>query len=370
MAIWWRLGPSETIGITFLAISFYFMSLSLVKTKNVFLDILFILSLILASLCKESFIVSIPAFLFFRIYYEKSKSNIRWIDALENNKLMAIPLVIAVIEMAYMYMNAVSFPSNATRFTEILNGILSNLIILVRTYPLLGLSGLIFIIISIITQGRLIKFNILPLTFLVLLLVPCLVLYSQAGFYERYLLPSSIGFGFLIASLINGIDGAFKRFRIISYTLVIISIAPLLLTSYEAACAFSREGKSISALVSAIKNNYRYGAGILLVVDPVEYYEQSYSLKQYLFLTENINLYGFPVLDKTRDKEMESLMDGWNSYFRDSHIENLSSPPGLIIFLDNNLVENFFSKTRLSHSDYSSVTLGNPDYTLLKYKTF
>ena len=370
MAIWWRLGPSETIGITFMAISFFFMSLALVKTKNNIPDLLFILFLILASLCKESLIVSIPAFLFFRIYYEKSKSNIKWIDALKHNKLMSVPLVIAVIEMTYMYLNAVSIPSNATGFTEILKGIISNIVILVKTYPLLGLSGLIFIIISIVTKGRLIKFNILPVIFLVLLLVPCLVLYSQAGFYERYLLPSSIGFGFLIANLINGIDGSFKRIKIISYTLVIISISPLLMTSYEAATAFSREGRSISALLSAIKNSYRNGASVLLVVDPVEYYEQSYSLKKYLFLSESINLYGFPVIDKSMDEISESLLNGWNTYFRDARFENLNSPPDLIIFLDDKLIEDFFSDTRLSQNDYSIVTLGNPAYKLLEYKTF
>lgn len=71
MAIRWRLGPNETI----LSISFYIMSLSLKKPEKKLYNYLFAISLIITSLCKESFIIIIPGMILFKVLKDHSLSR-------------------------------------------------------------------------------------------------------------------------------------------------------------------------------------------------------------------------------------------------------------------------------------------------------
>lgn len=61
-AIWWRLGTNETIAMFFLGLCFLFMAKCLDGEKYAANNILFVIFLSITSLCKESFIIIIPAF--------------------------------------------------------------------------------------------------------------------------------------------------------------------------------------------------------------------------------------------------------------------------------------------------------------------
>jgi len=368
MAVWWRLGPSETLGLTFLGISFYFMSLCTAKGRRPLYEWLFVLSLILASLCKESILISIPGVVFLKVYNEKINDNLKWCVALKKNSLILLPLAVMLLEVTYIVMHVGAISANDNGFHGIIKGVFNNLIILIKTYPFLGLAGLILLLLNFYNKNRFFKLKWMPVIFAFIILIPNLVLYANSGFYERYLLPSSIGFGLVTASIISGFDDNYVKLKRIAYVILILSVSPLLIRSYSDARSFSNEGLLFKNLVSSITKNCKSGDHLLVAVDPVDFYEQSYSLKKYLLLEKNIILYGFPVTKTLNDKTSESLFEGWKRYFNDSQFDKLSSSPNLIVFLDKNLIKNFFNFSGITQDEYISIMDEGSSFALLKRK--
>ena len=368
MAIWWRLGPSETIGLTFLGISFYFMSLTAAQTRKPLYEWLFVLFLILTSLCKESFIISIPGIIFLKVCNEKISGNLTWTYALKKNSFMLLPFAVMLLETGYIVMHVGTISSNEGGLPGIIKGVFNNLIILVKTYPFLGLTGLLLLGFNLYKKNRFFKLKWIPVVFALMILIPNLVLYANSGFYERYLLPSTIGFGLVTASIISGFENNFVKFKRIAYVTFVLSVTPLLVRSYTDARSFSKEGLLFKNLVSSITNNYKNGDHVLVAVDPVDFYEQSYSLKKYLLLEKNIILYGFPVTKTLNDKTSESLLEGWKRYFNDSQLDKISSTPDLIVFLDKNLMKTFFNLSGLTQGEYISIMDEGSSFALLKHK--
>jgi hypothetical protein len=76
-ALWWKLGTNETIGMFILSLALLFMALSVDSTgkkKKILYETLFIFFTILASWCKESFILMIPALVAWKIWLTHQKS--------------------------------------------------------------------------------------------------------------------------------------------------------------------------------------------------------------------------------------------------------------------------------------------------------
>jgi hypothetical protein len=92
MAIWWRLGTNETIGMFFLGLAFLFMAKCTKKENYRLNNVAFIILLIIASLCKESFIITIPALVVFKIWNEKNVFKITFKESVKNNYLLAVPI--------------------------------------------------------------------------------------------------------------------------------------------------------------------------------------------------------------------------------------------------------------------------------------
>ena len=366
MAVWWRLGPNETIGITFFALSFYFMSRSIFGRGNIINNSLFILFLILSSLSKESFIIIIPGVLFFKIYMEKIANNITLRDALQKNILLLVPIIVIVFELAYIVSGVGTIQAFDSGIHSKLIGCYNCVIILVKTYPYLGFVGCVLLLANFILKNSIFELKWLPVILALLILIPNIVLYSRGGIWERYLLPSSVGFGFVVASILNGIKSDFLKAKIIIYLSVLISLSPLMLTSYNNARKFAEEGAALKSLLGGIRQNYIEGTNVLAVVDPINFYEQSYSLKTYLFLEQQITLYGYPLIKSGHDESYNSLINGWKGYFSGVQYEDLKSLPNLIIFLDTRLVKDFFNITKIDQEKYSQVLGISSSFALLK----
>ena len=98
-SVWWRLGPGESLGITLIGFSFYFMSKCLYKRNFILNNLLFILFLILASLTKESFLLIIPALIIYKIWNEKIHIWSSLKESVFKNMILVIPLIIFVMEL-------------------------------------------------------------------------------------------------------------------------------------------------------------------------------------------------------------------------------------------------------------------------------
>jgi hypothetical protein len=107
---------------------------------------------------------------------------------------------------------------------------------------------------------------------------------------------------------------------------------------------------------------------VLIAVDPLKYYEQSYSLMQYLMIEKNINIFGYAVTGNYNDKVSSGLINGWKYYFTDRQMENMNDLPDLIIFLNKQEVENFYKSSGLQMSDYDNILPNEFRFPLFRRK--
>lgn len=252
--IWWRLGTNETIGSFFMSLSVLFMGLSVYsKRQRKLYEILFVVLAIVMSLCKESFILLIPAILFWKIWLYKTRNNLRWGDAIKSNiTSVMILLFIVIAELLFIkffvgttkigYAGVEGFQPMKYVYTAIR----------LSSYGGIGLillqSGiLVFFVCSISTLKIFFDDFIYPLVLFLLIIAPQVILYAKSGFYARYMMPGYWGYFVIIIYLLRFVRTGnnklparmnpqnFKRLNIIVLVsgLVIAFMGILILTSHE-----------------------------------------------------------------------------------------------------------------------------------------
>jgi len=367
--IWWRLGPQESLGVTFLSLSFYFLSVSVNGIRYHINNILYIIFIILASLCKESFILIIPAFIVLKIWYEKVHLPGSLKEALLKNGILLIPLTVALLEIIYIKYYVGTYYSGVNDETKVvINNIWHACLSFIRTYLNLVIAGIILLIISRIIKKRVHRIDFLLFIFFALIIIPNIFLYARSGLTGRYLLPTSIGLAFFIAASIKEIDVNPLWYKETVYGVILVSFLLFLIDGVKDAVIFSKEGRETSSLLSAISANHGTGKEALLIANPVDSYEASVSLKIYLYCEDGIDLYGYCIIDEKENADVQEYVDGWKSYFSGKLYENLESRPELVIFLNSQLVEKFFDNGPLVSGDYEAVESGSYTYSLLKAK--
>lgn len=366
-SVWWRLGPGESLGMVLLGFSFYFMSKITDNSNYKINNLLFVFFLILVSLTKESFLIIIPAMVVFKVWNESAYIWSSLKESVIKNLILIIPLIVFCIELyiikKYVGIGYSGLDGNAL---SNLHGITSTTINFLKTYLNLIVAGILFLIVCFRIKKVPVKINLISIAFFILIIGPNLILYAKSGLVERYLLPSTIGLAFLVVSLIRGIEKDQIWFKKMALTLVFLSFIPYLFTTFSEAVKFSEEGKTTGKLLSGILKNYKQGSQVMVIAEPVLYYEKSVSLKTYLFYEDNIDLYGYVLLENDNSADYQGYVDGWKSYFGGRQYENMTSKPGLLIFLDNKMIDEFFSKSNLPRNSYVPVELGKTPFALLK----
>jgi hypothetical protein len=362
-SVLWRLGPGESLGMALLGLAFYFMSKVTGLANFRLYNPIFAFFLILASLTKESFLIIIPAMVIFKVWNESISiwSSVK--ESVNNNLILSIPLIVCAAEL-FIIKNYIGMGYSGLE-SNLLNNVHSISITglhFAKTYLYLLITGLVLLIICVRNK----KFNLLPSVFFLLIIAPNILLYAKSGLEERYLLPSTLGLSFFVVSLIRGIDKNLALFKKMALTLVLILLLPYMGSTISEAIKFAKEGKSTGSLLSAIRKNNVQGSQVLVIADPVESYEMSVSLKTYLFYEDNIDLYGFVLVKIDNSPDYQGYVEGWKSYFKGSQYENMTSKPGLLIFLDSKMVDDFFSKSNLPRNIYVPVEIGKSPYALLK----
>lgn len=365
-SVWWRLGPVESLGMVFLSLSFFFMIKSQSR-KNCMDNLLFILFLTLASLTKESFIIIIPALLFFKICWEKESVWSSLKESMLRNMLLIIPLLIMFTELCIIkFYVGTGYSGLDSDLGEIIPSILATIFRFFKTYLNLLAAVIILMIFCIFFRKRPAIFNTLALTFFIMIIIPNVILYSKTGLMERYLLPVTFGLAFLVITIINGIDKKEILLKKIAFVLILVSFLPYMVNSINEALSFSKEGLATKKLLSAVSANNNNSEGTLLIADPVDSYEISVSLKTYLFYEDKINLFGYELLRNEKSESEKPYIAGWKSYFEGRLYANMSSEPELLVFLDNQLVEPFFSTSAIRRNNYLPVDIGDYKFALFK----
>ncbi|MHC1704354.1 MAG: hypothetical protein AB9846_10640 [Tenuifilaceae bacterium] len=358
MEVWWRLGPSETLGMFLLSISFYFLF-----KHNLLSKILFPLFLVLPILCKESFITIVPAFLLLKIWYDSQSENISIKESITKNWILVFPIVIVLINI---YLILFVIGTNNTGYAgfgdeglkEILSGVVSNIILLSKEY--LILTAILFVILVFIYLQKkdlyinLFKALLFPAIFCLLIVLPNIVLYAKSSIYERYYLPLTLGIAFLIVYIIKEIRFLNRSYGYISVIIILLFFINPSLQVIDYAQQYAEEGKYTNNLLSSINSNRNKDSKILLVADPVDSYEWSFSLQSYLKIKYDVNIYGYPI-NKTASEFADDNTSSWLSWFENHKLSDLEGSPDMIVFLNKELISYFKNKSIVDIEGYHNI---------------
>ncbi len=372
MSILWRLGVNETIAIFFFALTLFFMAISIKKEKKLLWNILFTIFLILTTLCKESFIIVIPAMISFKILIESSSSAISLRESIRRNWLLGLPIIFMFLELVlikfFVGTNKIGYagvPSSLSGFITGIREIMVNQNSLY--YWFLLLIPILFL--WFLSFQKLKKENsktlIANFSFFVLLIGPQILMHTKSGMIERYLVPTTIGFSFLIVWLIKN-----TKHNSLKYFSIIIVCAFLIFSynvAFKNAHAFAEEGKDTRSLLESITEDAPSNSNILLVVDPVTRFEVSYSLKTY-FEIRGYKIYAYPV-DRLYSSDFEKgLRDDWEKWFIDKKLENIDKGPDAIIIFDKVTTGSFFEQTNLNKEDYEQNLVESSTHAVYRKK--
>ena len=228
-AIWWRLGPNETIGIFLFSIALYFMSKGLNANGRIkiLFNSLFIITMVLYSLTKENFFLVIPSILILIIYLDIKKNNLKIKDSLKANMYIIISIsAFFIIYLLFIVLN-IGVTWNGRGLTGFSYVKYFNRFVDLSRYNLYGfmlaLSIIYLLKIFIIDRNKKILSDIFfILVFFGLYLLPQLMIFS-GGIYERYLNPSVIGYSLVLILLFAIIKMNQKKDNSISQNILIIS---------------------------------------------------------------------------------------------------------------------------------------------------
>lgn len=375
MTIWWRLGPSETIAMFFLGLSFFFMGKSADGENYLRNNILFVLFLIAASLSKESCVIIVPAFVFLKIWNESELFGISIKESIRRNLLLIFPIIAMVAELGIIYYvvgtNKLGYAGLIYGGPELIKGILaivSQMDMLGEFFVLLAFIGIIYCInMIIVTVGeakvfrKSIKKIFVPLFFSALIVFPNIILYAKSGMVERYLLPATIGGAFFIIYMLKNIDKSYLR--VVALAAVLVFALVSLKTAVENASAFAIDGVHTNQLLSAIIENNKPDSTILLVADLVENLEHSLALDRFLEHQGINGLYGYPLARKSNSDLADSEKE-WLNWFEGKTINNMDCQPDMIVILDKKRAETFFDQTGISKSSYENILDADNPYQL------
>ena len=301
-AIWWRRGPAETPGAFLASLSLQFLahSVHVQRSERVF-RVLFCLSAVAMSLCKESFALLLPAMAFLCVWLTHESDKTSWLSAVKRKLWLIVFLIGVVITVVTVLIFGIQKTSIGYAGVDSFDR--GALVGMLRTLYRFGkLNELtivtlmlgILVICSIDSERRL---SLASLAFLqdfipvialaVLWIAPQIVLYAKSGVYERYLMPVSLGVSFLCVwtylYLRHNLPhfGKAALFVILLYTFYAIAF-PMM----RGASRFASRSRDVSSLFGSMPKSIASDGRVLIVADPKTHYEWSYSCLWYLTLKQ------------------------------------------------------------------------------------
>lgn len=305
---WWQLCTAEPLGMFFLSVAFFLMAKSNKNPGNVLLTVGFMAAVICASLCKESFIIIVPAIMLMRIYLFGAFEKISFFRALSKKGLST--LVVLAVVFLELYLIVVVIGTAKEGFNGIdaempLLGLLNDPVKVIRDmrldiWAMLDLATLCviflgcFLAVEKVAAGinknngqilaRIVKAGKLVLLFL-LMIAPQLILYNKCGIYARYWLPGVLAFS-LALLYVSGkvlVSRDLETFsKRVFVSLLVLVMLPKFGHSIARAKDLADEGFATNKFLSGIVNATDKDSKILIVADPVIDSEWSTSILTYL----------------------------------------------------------------------------------------
>lgn len=210
MAIWWRLGTNETIGVFFLGLAFYFIPCCNKRYRlNTFIFSIF---LIFAMLSKESFLIISPVLILYKLLDDKKKTNDSMKELLNRNLLLIIPLIVFLMSIWLIVFeigtNEIGYAGLSKEIGQMAKGIIRIINYFLVDWEILIILCLFLVYYELKVGKELWGFAqkmLIPAIFAILIILPNLIIYAESGMGERYLLPSTIGLSYFLVSILRNI---------------------------------------------------------------------------------------------------------------------------------------------------------------------
>ncbi len=378
-AVWWRLGTNETVGMFFLGLSFLYLTKETGKNYKLN-NYIFSVFLIIMSLCKESFIIIVPSFIIFKIWIEKYRYDIKFMKSLLNNLVLVIPLLAVFIEtliiVFYVGTNQIGYAGISPSANDFLWGIrkiltnqlsLRNWIILLTVLISINLLSLLFNKTKNKKEfSNAMELMAMYLSFSLLVIIPSLCLYAKSGMFERYLLPTTFGLALIVVMVLKNTNQ--KILKALAFLFTALFIINSFGIAINGAKGFSLVGKRENILLSTVKSNATSKSKVLLVVDPVDRYEVTYSIETYLSYYGYNNFFVYPIMREYVSSFELNLKQQWLKRFDKKRYIETDGQPDLIILFDNKQTETFFSFSKILKENYIHSVPANTQYSIYKKK--
>jgi hypothetical protein len=366
-AIWWRLGPNETIGMFFLGLSFFFLG-RCVARKNYTLDsILFNTFLVLASLSKESFVLIIPAFAVFKTWNESRIFHITIKNSIKNNYVLIATIFIMIGEIWFIVFsigsNQIGYAGTSSGIKELVLGISQIISREDMLWPWMKLivSSLVVFWISFFSLQYGWKENLrhrifsiaIPFTFFILVLFPNLYLYARSGMVAHYFLPTTLGLSFLVVSLVKNTKTVILKAVIFLFCLFFLraSFNSVIITAQS----FAQEGVQTNEFLSFAESAAKSSSKVLLAADPVTGFEFTAAVRTHLATKGINNVFGYPIARNYQSEFERTLKTGWEKWFENKMISDMDGEPDVIMTIYRKREENLFNDLKISEKNYQNI---------------
>lgn len=298
-AVWWQLGPAETIGTFLLSASLVVTVLSEKNNQHKILyNVLLIAIILMMSLSKESFILIIPAIAFIKLWLSRHFNSLSWSQIFKINSISISLLgLIFLAEILFVKFFIGLTPDIGYAGIDGLN--LPRIISATKDLNEAGSLWIIFIgfiAIALMTKNYnfphifdILNYFYFPVILFFVVAVPQVLLYAKSGISQRYILPGIFGYAFLIISILRYLNQNSKLIARLFLLLIMVTLGFKLNLAWEAAHTFALEGKSTNGLLQTIESNTTAQDPILIVTNRLIYYEWNFSIKKYLNYVSNIN---------------------------------------------------------------------------------
>ncbi len=307
--VWYNIHCQEPVGLLFMSLSLYLLSIADGKKRLLF-DFLAILASLCMSLSKESFILVLPALVVFKFYVLHINTQNTIKTSIFKSLFFATSLfIIFILEIAYILLvmkgtgrGHASISTNLGIIAYLKNFFHLFLANDVYFYVVAGL-----LLVGFTTEGhfsdnikKFIVKNFLILTFVVGVVIPQVIVYTQITWLFRYYLPSFVGLSLLLVIILNYLQqfataGIYKLFLILLIFYIGLEITPKISDNSEQTFRQARNHVSFAdnteQLIASVVSKSKPNSLILIVTDPVANVMQPKVLSeflQYFFQRTNI----------------------------------------------------------------------------------
>ncbi|MEW6235085.1 MAG: hypothetical protein AB1656_06835 [Candidatus Omnitrophota bacterium] len=315
-SIWWRLAPAETTGMVMLSIALVCMAILISNPPKTYLyNMLFLFFLLCASLTKETFLITMPAWLFcLPMLSHLGGYSSTFGAALKRNIVLIVIGSLAFFSgflFVYLHLgsNSIGY-AGIDQHTGMKDYIKTLLSYLLTSSFWIVLFGFYTLLIGEIERNQ--KINVKSFAYMIdlvwifffsaLLLFPQIVLYAKSGFFGRYYLPAALSLSIPAIWIYRMVCDRCKHSAPILLGVILLY---LFISGYlyavKPAMAFAQEGRNTQELFHYLKSEAKAGDAILIASNKGDAHEWAVSSYVYLKSLGGMNRLFTALVDANRE---------------------------------------------------------------------